>query len=384
MLSDNLCHHMTFIKTLHRNIAQWANKVFGDLLPIRNLRYENSPSKQVLLPAIQVKYNTDLFELHGKQSFDWLADFAAGVYCSDVYYAEIKKGKLYPGGVLYHENKVELESAIFQREYLDKLYMNRELFFTRKQMPEKKYECVIFLDNFLSGNYFHWTLEGLTRLALFLEHADVNVDALRIAIPASAPIFLKASLKVLFPFNERHILEVREPVQLINSYLISFPHSRNKSTNFLNVYDPRAIVALNDRSKDVFLDVKFPKRIFISREKTFQRKVAEEKELCKMWKSSPVVLEDLSVVEQIQLFKEVKVVVASHGAGLTNLIYAQHQPLVIELFPKNRRFSDARCFYQITQTLGIKHHSIVIENSTDQQDLYLSKDEKEIIKGILS
>ncbi|MGL5075704.1 MAG: glycosyltransferase family 61 protein, partial [Waterburya sp.] len=43
------------------------------------------------------------------------------------------------------------------------------------------------------------------------------------------------------------------------------------------------------------------------------------------------ILEEMSYLEQVKLFAQAQVIVAPHGAGLTNLIFADH-PIILELF----------------------------------------------------
>lgn len=44
------------------------------------------------------------------------------------------------------------------------------------------------------------------------------------------------------------------------------------------------------------------------------------------------VLEKMTIREQIKLFARAKAVVASHGAGLTNLMFAQPETRILEIF----------------------------------------------------
>ncbi|HBW56875.1 MAG TPA: hypothetical protein DEF27_03370, partial [Oscillatoriales bacterium UBA8482] len=49
------------------------------------------------------------------------------------------------------------------------------------------------------------------------------------------------------------------------------------------------------------------------------------------WGVVPVELETLSVAEQARLFAHAKVIIAPHGAGLTNLMFCSPETIVIEL-----------------------------------------------------
>lgn len=66
--------------------------------------------------------------------------------------------------------------------------------------------------------------------------------------------------------------------------------------------------------------------------------------------------------EQFELFASSNVIVAAHGAGLSNLICAQRGSLVIEI----NRTSDVRWHYKrISEILGLQHHLIVGANDRD-------------------
>lgn len=66
--------------------------------------------------------------------------------------------------------------------------------------------------------------------------------------------------------------------------------------------------------------------------------------------------------EQFELFACSNVIVAAHGAGLSNLISAQRGSLVIEI----NRTSDVRWHYKrISEILGLEHHLIVGANDRD-------------------
>ena len=96
-------------------------------------------------------------------------------------------------------------------------------------------------------------------------------------------------------------------------------------------------------------------RLYISRRKAAQRRLANEPELEAALKSlgfESVCLEDLSLKEQILACARARVVVASHGAGLTNLAFARRLGLVVELIPSSYH---VRGFENLTMQLGCRY-----------------------------
>jgi capsular polysaccharide biosynthesis protein len=76
-----------------------------------------------------------------------------------------------------------------------------------------------------------------------------------------------------------------------------------------------------------------------------------------------VALEERPFREQVQLFAEAEVVVAQHGAGLTNLLFAQ-SPRVLEIMSDQDR---QIYFNLISQSRGFAHKQVHM-NGTDKND----------------
>jgi hypothetical protein len=96
-------------------------------------------------------------------------------------------------------------------------------------------------------------------------------------------------------------------------------------------------------------------RLYISRRKAAQRRLVNELELEAALRSlgfEPVCFEDLSLHEQILTCARAKVVVALHGAGLTNLAFARRLDLVVELIPRSYH---VRGFENLARQLGCRY-----------------------------
>lgn len=78
------------------------------------------------------------------------------------------------------------------------------------------------------------------------------------------------------------------------------------------------------------------KRIIIDRSNSPSRKVINTEELNSLlieYGIEAIKLEELSFDEQVQLFKSAELVIAVHGAGLTNIAFCQKDTVVIEIIP---------------------------------------------------
>lgn len=79
-------------------------------------------------------------------------------------------------------------------------------------------------------------------------------------------------------------------------------------------------------------------RLYISRSQAKVRRVLNEDKVLKIavkFGFESIVLENLSVASQVQLFASAKVIIAPHGAGLSNLVYCEPQTKIIEIFSPN-------------------------------------------------
>lgn len=79
-----------------------------------------------------------------------------------------------------------------------------------------------------------------------------------------------------------------------------------------------------------------------------------------------VFLEDLSIMEQRALFEEAEIVVATHGAGLANLVFAPSSTLVIEIMNEvcNRDAEDIYgCYRKIAAIIGQPYYRMVCPSS---------------------
>ncbi|CAI3949362.1 Capsular polysaccharide biosynthesis protein [Commensalibacter communis] len=96
-----------------------------------------------------------------------------------------------------------------------------------------------------------------------------------------------------------------------------------------------------------------PKRIYISREKGHDSRVNnEEKEIIERVLQTKdiqkICLEDMDFITQVALFRQAEFVMAPHGAGLANMVFARPGTALLEF---NRQFEQPylrNCFYLIT------------------------------------
>ena len=92
----------------------------------------------------------------------------------------------------------------------------------------------------------------------------------------------------------------------------------------------------------------FKKQIYVSRKLAGRRHLANEQEflgLLKKHKFRKVYLEQMSVREQVELFRSASHVIAAHGAGLTNVLFSPADVKILEIRPL--RASGKFCFEKL-------------------------------------
>ncbi len=176
-------------------------------------------------------------------------------------------------------------------------------------------------------NYYHWMLECLARLA---GASDATRTIGRILIPMPRAEFHQASLVfagIPAALDIRFVapsetLRVREAVSPWSVTGYHRPHP--------------CIVPFFRAMRDAAprRDEAWPRRLYIDRRGSDQRPLANEEELIAALLPRgfvPVRLETLPLADQIALFAHADMIVAPHGAGLTNLVFARPETQVLEL-----------------------------------------------------
>jgi capsular polysaccharide biosynthesis protein len=106
----------------------------------------------------------------------------------------------------------------------------------------------------------------------------------------------------------------------------------------------------------------YPKRLFITRKGASYRRILNEEVLDPILQDAGFVslqLETLSFEEQIRYFSSAEVILAPHGAGLANLVFAAAGTRVIEILPP--RFP-CICYWSLSNLLDQKYFFILGEN----------------------
>ena len=176
-------------------------------------------------------------------------------------------------------------------------------------------------------NHYHWLVDGIGRLAAADAEALAGCDG--ILVPADLDPVAEEALSLSGIARWRRIERVgpRESVavaRLLVPWRMAdgfWPH-------------PDLQTFLDGLVPEMPYNPDLPPRIWLDRRAAARRPLVNESELIAHLEGAgvvPVTLEDMTLVEQAALFRQAELVVAPHGAGLTNVVFGRAPCSVIEL-----------------------------------------------------
>ena len=212
-------------------------------------------------------------------------------------------------------------------------------------------------------NFYHWMFNEIVRFDLLFRSgiATDKIDKFVFHRLLQLP-FQQETLKILGIPNSKILETTFYPYIKAKNLIVPSPTSEpfpsKWACNFLrNKFLPR--VSKVDQLK----------YIYISRKKASKRNVINEEELVTFLEGcgfQTVILESLSFLEQVALFSQAKVVIAPHGAGLTNVVFCNPGTKVVEIIPASIEL----VLYQlISYHCDLEYYSIVGDEPDDSSKL---------------
>jgi hypothetical protein len=222
---------------------------------------------------------------------------------------------------------------------------------SRPWLPPKQHVSgrVAVLNTRFSHNFYHWMIDILPRLAPLRR------------LGAEADYYL---IDCLSPFQQ----SVLAALGIASQQLIQ-PHCRLllEADELIvpSLPTPACIRELGQMLADGLGVVgRESRRIYISRRRTGTRTIQNEDELERLLESHGFethYMETYSLAKQGQLIADAEIVVAPHGAGLANLLFARPRTHVIEIVPSGRY--NATCYPEKSRIFGLQHQLIFSERN---------------------
>ena len=256
---------------------------------------------------------------------------------------------------------------------------NHQFLTTEKLPPLEQIDGTVAVLSGLSGNvYFHWMVDILPRIEILRRH-NINFENIDwFLINSIQQPFQKETLQILGIPEEKIIESDRYPyIQAQKLIVPSFAShlgwleksalefSRQTFLNKSNITWLEDSLA-SEKTLNNQVNYSYPERIYITRHKAKYRKVINEQkvvDLLNQYGFTTIELETISVVEQVRLFANAKVIVSPHGSGLTNIMFCKPGTTVIELVSPNyiRHY-----YWVISKQLQLKYYYLLGEENSDR------------------
>jgi len=177
--------------------------------------------------------------------------------------------------------------------------------------------------------FFHWLYDVFPKLSLLGSNAT-PLDYFIVGYWEKS--FVQESLN-FYGINERKIIPASEHThyQATDLFISSLPSNRGNPPVW--IIDFLRDVMLNRSRKR--RSVTITPRIYITRRDATYRHIQNEAELERYLHGKgfkTIVLSELSLQQQVEVFSSANVIVAPHGAGLSNIAFCQKGVSLIELF----------------------------------------------------
>jgi hypothetical protein len=239
--------------------------------------------------------------------------------------------------------------------------------------PERAVGRAILLGGSL--NYYHWLIDYLPRLALVDPHDD------RWFIVNDRPSALQRSMLAAVGIDDARLLPVT-PGQRLRVENLLLPSLLTRSS----LMHPAALEWLRRRFRHEPQGSE-PVRFFISRSKAAKRRLCDEDAAIADLATAGFAVvhpELLPFQRQAALFAGAKVIVAPHGAGLSNLVFASPGCTVVEIDVEGSR----RSFYSVIAAMvGARHHRVrgqpISPGALQDSDIILGEEGRERLRALI-
>jgi hypothetical protein len=209
------------------------------------------------------------------------------------------------------------------------------------------------VDNFSPGNWYHWLTEVLPRLFVGRDLFD-SVDCVAFPNYYRRDRFVEETLGLLpklppvlwIPPTRRVIAS---PLVLVERTAPAWDYRSDVMRGLSDLLAERAAVDVKDEAPSL--------RIYVTRDGAGWRRAANERQVRDALDKRGFVTVspgDLSVVEQIRLFRKASCVVGLHGAGLTNMVFCQPGATVVEIAARDPH-PHWECYYRLACAMGHRY-----------------------------
>jgi capsular polysaccharide biosynthesis protein len=210
--------------------------------------------------------------------------------------------------------------------------------------------------------YYHWVLDMLPRLSVVERFARVR--GVPLIVPPDITSTQRQSLQMLGVGPDRLVEFHGDHWQVEHLYFPSLPGVSG---------NPTSVSARWLRERFSSPTASSRRRLYISRRDAVSRRIVNECEL--LGELVPhgfevATLTGMPFADQVQLFSGAEMIVGPHGAGLTNMVFAQPGATVIEVFSPNYING---CYWALANVCGHRYGFMVGAQRGEDIEIDLGK-----------
>ncbi|MCS3683891.1 glycosyltransferase family 61 protein [Salinibacter ruber] len=270
-------------------------------------------------------------------------------------------------GKYIFENSINRIKPLIKNIVVERL---KNAFYERRN-KRKISESVTSLLGPWVANYFHWLSDYLPRIRLLRKYERKTGSRPKILFPKNSQEWMKSSIRLL-GVNPKRLYRWNNDLAKFDKLVVtSLPRKRNEEYNPEPNYSTESRKWVRNKIlKNVNKTSHNVSRIYISREDASRRRLGNRDEVLKVLKKygfEKYIMSNLSFVDQVSLFHSADLVVAPHGAGLTNILWSEKVSIIeifgSEVFP---------CFFKMSSILGHKYSPAY--GRTRGRDIYIDPD----------
>ena len=200
------------------------------------------------------------------------------------------------------------------------------------------------IDKESSNNPWHVWIDVISKLRLVANLKQKHMFDYIYVFPCMST-YLKKVLKEIFPHMQYFVMEKNSTLKFRHLIVPSMSNKDDGVTNPIIIEWLRTFGPAKSNPD---------KKIFITRKDAKTRQLVNQEELLLALAGfKPVELSQYTVREQMEIFDKATHVVATHGAGLVNLLWCQHGTKVIEI--NHIEQVDKKVYPVLSENCGLIH-----------------------------
>jgi len=342
-----------------RDVREWTEQKDGKVLPsLASRRSISRPLPRTVEEEIAPEFAAEAeFEAYER----FVATIRRPTIVGEQGFVVLPDGQFALEYITHHEPFIR-ESPVYCQRF-------RKTAGRKRYWPGKYFSV---LGTFCTS-YYHWMHDVLTQFHGVLDYLPADT---RIIVPENLTSLQQATLRALGIPDSR--LALRHPGDDVMVELLYF-------------IPPPAITRFDVPETAQWLRNKLltglrlepssakTRRLLLSRGRAACRRITNEKELSSElipMGFEQIYCEDLTLEEQAALFHGAEIIVAPHGAGLTNLIFCNPGTRVLEIFPASHLWERTH-YWSLAGALGLDYAyccGTPVSNGVMEPDILVSMD----------